>query len=242
MKNIVKKISPFVFIFLLISCDRETIKVSDSITEVKVNVGDYSGVKVSDAFTVYLTFDDNEESIVVEANANLQSSIIVEKDDDYLRIKVKNNTNIKGDAVMNVYISTASINEIYAAGATQVVLNNQWVNPISKIELSGASNLMGEIEMEELELNASGASNVDLYGSLGSLKSSLAGSSHLKDFDLNLASLEIDLSGASTASLSVSEVIKVHASGASLLYYKGDAIIEEQELSGSSQVKKISSL
>lgn len=241
MKTITKTIIPLFFILLLLSCNKETIRVTDDITEVEVNISDYDGIKISDAFTVYLNLTEQNKGIVVEANANLHEKIILEKEGTYLRIKIKKNTTIKGEAVMNIYINTPAINEVYATGASEVILNNTWVNTKSKIELSGASRFTGEVNIQALELNLSGASYADLFGSLTSLKASLNGSSNLKDYDLDTASLELQLSGASTSFLSVSDRIKVHASGASVLMYKGDAIIEEQQLSGSSQVKKINS-
>lgn len=222
---------------LLFSCSKETIRVSDRITEVALDIKNYSGIKVSDAFTVFLDFDNQNEGVVIEANENIQNLIIVQIEGDYLRIKLKENTNIKGDAVMNIYLSKRTLNEILVAGASQIILNNTWNNERSKIELSGASNLVGEVTIDELELLASGASNVDLYGNVMMLRASLQGSSNLKDYDLNTSSLEMILSGASNAYLGVSESIKITASGASVLTYKGSAVIEEQNLSGSSQVR-----
>ena len=50
--------------------------------------------------------------------------------------------------------------------------------------------------------------------------------------------LFIDLSGASDAYLTVTELIDIKASGASSLKYKGDALIDHKDLSGASEIIK----
>jgi len=78
---------------------------------------------------------------------------------------------------------------------------------------------------------------LDLFGNTASLNAKLSGSSVLRDYDLNVEHLNIDLSGASEVFLSVNETIDIKGSGASILNYKGSAIVENRELSGSSEVK-----
>ena len=78
----------------------------------------------------------------------------------------------------------------------------------------------------------------NLFGSISSLEAEISGSSDLLDYDLNISNLDINLYGASTAFLSVNESISIKASGASVLNYKGDATIQESELSGSSSIIK----
>src|SRR5690606_41762695 len=104
------------------------------------------------------------------------------------------------------------------------------------IEVSGASDFSEEVIADRLEVDLDGASSIDVAGSVSFLDAELSGSSDLLDFGLDISNLDIDVSGASTAFLSVKETIRVKASGASTLNYKGNATILKSELSGSSQI------
>ena len=82
-----------------------------------------------------------------------------------------------------------------------------------------------------------GASKADIYGNVESLYADLSGASDLRDYDLISERLNIELSGASEAFLSAQESIDIDASGASVLNYKGDAVINHKKLNGSSRLK-----
>jgi hypothetical protein len=59
------------------------------------------------------------------------------------------------------------------------------------------------------------------------------------NYDFNTDYLNINLTGASHASLTVTKKLDVSASGASVLRYKGPGIVNSQNLSGGSQLMKI---
>lgn len=223
---------------LLFSCDRETIRASNTVTTEEVNFSDYSGLRISNAFNAYVTFSDTEEKIEIEANENLHDYIIVAKERNTLVVKFRRNTNLRGNVTLNIYISTGNITNFDVSGASSITLENELVSQNTSIELSGASNFYGEISTSRLELDARGASGIDIFGSTDHLDASLEGSSGLRDYDLAVKHLDIRLSGASDAYLSVAETLDISASGASALNYKGDAAIGRKKLSGASQIIK----
>ncbi len=153
-------------------------------------------------------------------------------------IRLKDHTSVSGKAVMNAYITTKNLSKFNIDGASRLILENQWEVQDGKITISGASDFKGELLADRLQMNLEGASSVNLFGSISSLEAEISGSSDLLDYDLNISNLDINLYGASTAFLSVNESISIKASGASVLNYKGDATIQESELSGSSSIIK----
>ncbi len=220
------------------SCDYEKIYAEGEVTSIKYDINDYNGLRVSDAFHVYVLFSESEEDIRIAANNNLHEKIVVKKDGDELIIRLKDRTSVNGKAVMNAYITTKNLSKFKIDGASRLILENQWEVQDGKITISGASDFKGELLADRLQMNLEGASSVDLFGSISSLEAEISGSSDLLDYDLNISNLNINLYGASTASLSVNESISIKASGASVLNYKGDATIQESELSGSSSIIK----
>lgn len=224
---------------LLTSCDHDTISASDEVSTLDYFIPDYATVRVSSAFNANVTFSDTEESIRIEANENLHNKIIVKREGNALVIKLKPFTNVRGNATLNAYIVTKDISNFDISGASKLTLENQWNISDGRIELSGASNFRGEIETGRLNLDMSGASSLDLYGNASSLDAQLTGSSDIRDFDLSVKDLQLKMSGASEAFLSISESIDIRASGASSLKFKGDATITYKRLTGASEIVKI---
>jgi len=225
-------------LFIFSSCDYEKIYAEGEVTSIKYDINDYNGLRVSDAFHVYVLFSESEEEIRIAANNNLHEKIVVKKDGDELIIRLKDRTSLNGKAVMNAYITTKNLSKFNIDGASRLILENQWEVQDGKITISGASDFKGELLADRLQMNLEGASSVNLFGSISSLEAEISGSSDLLDYDLNISNLDINLYGASTAFLSVNESISIKASGASVLNYKGDATIQESELSGSSSIIK----
>ena len=220
------------------SCDYERIRARGEVTSREFNFSGYTSLKVSDAFNVYVQFSDTEESIVIEANENLQDRIRIDMEGNTLDIRIKDRTSMKGDATLNMYIATKSITEFNITGASKLTLESALVAADADIRLSGASEFEGELNVGRLELDAKGASDIDIFGKVDRLDSSLSGASKLTNYDLAVEILDIHLKGASDAFLSVSKTIDIEASGASKLNYKGEAVIRGIKLSGASEIIK----
>ncbi|MDX1769818.1 MAG: head GIN domain-containing protein [Arenibacter troitsensis] len=223
---------------LFLSCDHEIIRARGEITTREVNITGYSALKVSDAFNVYVQFSDTEEKIEIEANENLHDKIVVEMVDGTLGIRLRNFTSIRGNPTLNAYIVTKRITDFDLSGASKVSLESELLASDVSIELTGASEFTGELDLEQLQVEAGGAAHLDLFGKVDKLDVSLSGASTLKNYDLLAKALDIRLSGASDAYLSVSETIDIDASGASKLRYKGSPVINKVKLSGASEIIK----
>ncbi len=236
MKKVTLIFGLILALVLLNSCDHDTIRASEEVTTLDYSIPKYSDLKVSDAFTIYVTFSDTEESVRIEANDNLQDKIIVKREGDALAIGLKKYTSVRGNATMNAYIVTKDISTFDISGASRLTLENEWLVTDGRIELSGASNFTGEVNSERLYLDMAGASHLDLFGNTASFNAKLSGSSGIRDYDLKVESLKIELTGASEAFLNVNETIDVTASGASFLNYKGNAKVNTINLSGASEI------
>ena len=164
---------------------------------------------MSNAFNAFVTFSETEERIEVEANRNVQDKINVSKEGDLLIVRLDRNTNLRGNVTLNVYITTGNMDRFEASGASNITLENEWIAPEAYIKLSGASGFSGELRTERLQLRTSGASKADIFGSADRLDADLSGSSDLRDYDLAVKQLGIELSGASDAFLTVTDTIDI---------------------------------
>ncbi|RRB04338.1 head GIN domain-containing protein [Larkinella rosea] len=106
------------------------------------------------------------------------------------------------------------------------------------IDISGASTSTIEVDAERVMVDLSGASNVTLTGQAKRLEGEVSGATTLKAYDLKVANATVDLSGASSARMNVTDRLDAEASGASSLTYRGSASIRSNT-SGASSIKSV---
>jgi hypothetical protein len=141
--------------------------------------------------------------------------------------------------VLNVYISARYIDEFTAGGAVYMELMNPLHGKDIEIHLDGASFFRGFLYADEVEAELHGASGMEVNGSTGSFDIDASGASHMEGFGFMTVDLKAHLSGASNATLTVEDELKVTASGASSVLYRGNGVLVSQDLSGASTVVRV---
>jgi hypothetical protein len=127
--------------------------------------------------------------------------------------------------------------EVRVSGASKVSLNLQ-LNQL-KLNTSGASEIHFNLQADQLFMTTSGASDIELIGKANGFEINSSGASKLNAFDFEVATAKISASGASDAKVNVAQQIELSVSGASELYYKGNATIVNQHSSGASKIEKV---
>ncbi len=106
------------------------------------------------------------------------------------------------------------------------------------VQATGASTVRGEISGGNMSFDLSGASGASVKGTTDELKIQATGASNFHGYDLMSTSCRVEATGASDVNISVSKTLDAHASGASSIDYKGEAVITSLDVSGASSVKK----
>lgn len=224
-------------------------------------VGNFTSIKVSSAIDLYLTQSSTNQVAVSANNDENRARIVTEVIGGTLIIRMSDSDSWWSwkkwsDTKAKAYVSINEIDALTASGATNVHFVNKIESPKLKVKLSGASDIKGEIEAgfisieisgasdykgqiaaKSLAIDASGASTIQLSGSVDDLSIDVSGASDAKLFDLNTKGAIVNASGASSASINVSELLKADATGASSIYYKGEARVQETRNSGASSIK-----
>jgi Putative auto-transporter adhesin, head GIN domain len=162
---------------------------------------------------------------------------------DNLSIKVRNNK-LEAKCTRNrwfssrkikLFIEMPEIKSIDLSGASNgKILDFSNIKKIL-IDLSGSSVLELDFPSDQISGELSGSSDLKLFKNVGKVDLELSGASNLYAFEANTITTYLDLSGASEANISVKDFLKVDASGASTVRYKGSPNIEKK-VSGSSKV------
>jgi len=92
----------------------------------------------------------------------------------------------------------------------------------------------GALEMRNGDLNLSGASQLTLDGSAGNLELEASGASKLELAAFSLNDVDLVLSGASQGAVNLSGRLDLDLSGASILYYQGTPQLGRVDISGAS--------
>ncbi|WP_167615340.1 GIN domain-containing protein [Maribellus sediminis] len=226
---------------LFTSCEKDHFDVipSAKVTTTDFSVSGVSQLAISDVFHVYVNFSETEESVQVEANENLHSFIEMNQTGDRLSVGLKKNTNISGAPVLNVYITTTSLSKVLAEGAASVEFRDALLNDQVEIELTGASRFKGSLGTETLTALIEGASKMEVDGLCTSFHIDATGACEMTGFSFICNNLKADLDGGSKISLTVEQKLDVTARGASKVYYKGNGVIEYQNLKDASEIIKI---
>ncbi len=179
---------------------------------------DVSGFSKIDAGgAVSLQIDAQKEfSVEIQADDNLLSFIKTEVSGDTLKISVKDKVSSKSKIL--VKISMPTVTSLNISGASSAVVSNAKADSV-ELEASGASKIKINGETSDLKIESTGASGVDAEG-------------------LAAANAKVSASGASSATVSVSNNLIADASGASSIYYTGDPKNVVPNSSGVSSIKQ----
>lgn len=245
---------------LQIQAQQKTALVYDNNAQVR-KVPNFNAIKVSSAIDVYLTQSNSNKVAVSATSDEIRDQIITEVEDGVLIIRLGNNGtwfNWKkwGNYKTKAYVSITDIYAISASGACDINIIDKIESPKLRIKLSGASDLKGDInagelfmdlygasssknkvEAKSIYINAEGASNNELSGSVDDLSVVASGASDVKLSNLISKGAILKASGASNIYVTVTELLKANASGASHINYKGNPMIKESNHTGASNIK-----
>jgi hypothetical protein len=178
-------------------------------------VRDFKAVDVSGIFQVEIVAQKDFD-VRVEADENLLPYIKTEVNDGVLEISTTKR--IKSSSGLKVRISAPDIN---------------------KLEVSGVAKVsVADLKNNNLELETSGASKVNLAGETEKLSVDVSGASNIDAENLKTRTATVDASGASKVSVFATESVRTDASGASRITYSGGASDVIKKTSGASSVSE----
>lgn len=212
--------------------------VRDDNVQVRAIKG-FTGIEVSGAISLYLS-QGNEEAVAVSAGSDEDAASI--------RTELKNGvlyiTPAKGgwkgwsSRRMKAYVTFKTLKRIEASGACNIRLTDGLKLDRLEIEMSGASDFSGKVQVEMLRLVASGASRITVSGEADKTQMESSGASDIKGYDLRSDYCKVNASGASAIHLTVNKEIDASASGGSGIYYKGQGLVRDSNISGGATFKK----
>lgn len=204
-------------------------------------VSGFTAIEISGAIDLYLA-QGNEDAVAVSASSNdIADHIRTELRDNVLKIYFENKgwnwkswTNTK----MKAYVTVANLKRIEVSGACNVRTTGVLKLSDLMVEMSGASDFLGQVSLQNLKMELSGACSVKMSGVADKATISLSGASSMKSYDLKVDYCKLDASGASDIRITINKELNARASGGSSINYKGEGLIRDISSSGAASVKR----
>jgi hypothetical protein len=214
--------------------------VYDANAEVR-SVSGFKGIKVSQAITLYLSQGTDEAVAVSAEKEETKKKIVTEVKNGILHISLGDKKFFGvsfRDEKIKAYVTVKDISSLEASGACNVRIDGTLKSDQLKVELSGASDLRGAIQVKSLDLEASGAARIRLTGHADKADLELSGASDFKEFEFTADQCKLHVSGAGRIEITVTKELEAEASGGSVVRYKGDPSTKKLETSGGASIKK----
>ncbi|MGH4023389.1 MAG: head GIN domain-containing protein [Pseudonocardiaceae bacterium] len=202
----------------------------------------FSGVSrldVGATFTVRVTTGEPGQA-TIRMDDNLTDLVDATVVGDELRLGLKPGASVR-NASLSAEVTVASLDRLTADGVSHVTLGSTISGEQLQFDVGGSSQVTGVVRVAQALASASGTSTLELSGNAGRLDLSGAGTSTMRMPELTVRDLDVELSGASCATVAVSDTLTARTSGASALRYSGAPRINQDETSGLSSIAPQSS-
>jgi hypothetical protein len=232
-----KILSVITFSLLVMATNAQ--QINDPNVEVRPLKG-FNSIKISNAIDLYLS-QGNEEAVAVSADKeSLRNHIKTSVEGGVLKIWYENTGDgfKMGNRKLKAYVSVKDLIRLEASGASDVVIAGKLTGNELSIDMHGASDIKGSVDLKALNLKLSGASDATISGKVVTLKVDANGASDLKGYELETDNCTAEATGASDIKITVNKELSARASGASGVYYKGSGVIRDIKTSGASSISK----
>jgi hypothetical protein len=224
-------------LFVILFLSSPLISVGQDVVETR-DVGSFSAIDASGVFKVFLTQGD-ETIVEIETREDVMDRVEATVKGGVLVLSTKGNTR---NARIVARVTTPSIDKIKMSGASNLVGQNEIQSPELNINVSGASKLELALNTGSLETRGSGAVNITLSGWAEYHNIVMSGASQLRARELETNTTMINVSGASNARVWAKEMLDVKGSGTSRVSYEADPNSRRVNLSGTASVNEIKAM
>ncbi|MEP2026976.1 MAG: DUF2807 domain-containing protein [Reichenbachiella sp.] len=198
---------------------------------------DFDEIEVGGIYDVYIAQGD-EYSIEVKGRERYKRDVLIKKYGNVLEIDMAGRKwdllkDLDNDLRLDVFITMPGLEKINSKGLSYFEIKDFEVDDL-EIDLSGASSAEMNLDAKELKIYLNGASSLELEGQSEYMEVDVSGASSLKAYNHKTESAEVSASGASNAKVNASKRLSVDANGLSTVRYEGDPdvnILNEDELS-----------
>ena len=198
---------------VIVGCSRPGIK-GDGVSKTEQRpISDFSALAVTGAYQI--KWSSGKPALNISTDQNLLPLIKTVVSDNTLEIDWEQN--LRPTKGITIILSSASLADVKLNGAVSLTAN----------QLSG----------HDLKLESNGASEIIVDGSVTNLEANLAGASKLNAKSLQTQTATLTLEGACYGDVTVKDTLDATISGAGLLTYSGNPKSVEKKVNGAGSIR-----
>lgn len=207
------------FVVLASACNNDKcISGKGEIVSEQRNVEDFTKIELQGEFKVVLT-QDSFSTMRVIAPENIVQQVKSRVSGNILSIKM--DKQICDSTVVELVLSSKNWESIIATGSSDISGGNLINANNLDINLSGVSKINLNLIVSRLKTQASGSSEISLSGQCRQHIIDLSGSNKIQAFGFVVSDYKIESSGKSKLDINVLSNLEVKTSGVSEISYKG---------------------
>lgn len=193
------------------------IRGNGEVTKQLLKVGNFTAIRIDGAATIILNQGD-EYLVEVETDSNIQEFVDVKVNSSTLSFGFKTKK-IKKYTVLKYYVTAPTYKKLKISGASDVNSGNTLTGENLILNVSGASDIDLTVDYKSIITKISGASDITLVGKANSSIIESSGASDFHGKKLETISTAVKASGASTCFVNAKSSLTYEVSGASDVKY-----------------------
>jgi hypothetical protein len=215
---------------LLSSCKKGGVfcyKGDGNITTQDRSVSAFTEIALSDIGSVYVE-QAPAYSVAVETSANLQDIIKTEVKGSTLEIKTKKGKCIKGDPVLNIYVTSPNIEGLSISGSGNIYASRYISTSEIDLSISGSGDIsLDSLSTNELTASISGSGNIYAEGTdtMSYEDLSISGSGSITTLNYPALSVKTSISGSGSCKVYAIDKLETSISGSGNVVYRGTPVL-----------------
>jgi hypothetical protein len=202
-------------------------------------VSNFTAITSSGSFNVFVKMDGNE-SVRVEANADVINDIETVVEGSTLRIGVKDNwqSRHRDFGRVNIYVEAKSLSALTNSGSGAIKVDGNISAGNFKATLSGSGDISTGVKSDELRAVISGSGSIKLWGGTSTANFVITGSGEIDGKKLKTGSSSAVITGSGNVYVAADRTVSAHITGSGSLIYSGSANVTDSHYTGSGRVSK----
>jgi hypothetical protein len=201
-----------------------------------LRMADFQSVEISGAIDADISRSDTF-STSITADDNLIDYVTVDKTGSKFSLGFNGPVCLE-NATIKAEIAMPTLENLNIQGASHAIVSGFKLSQPVSMELSGASTLDGSLNADRMKLRAQGASRTNLRGSVNVAELQAQGACEFNLGALAIDTADVELEGASRATINAQRRLDYALRGASHLRYQGNPNIGRCNVTGASSVTK----
>lgn len=206
-----------------------------SVREAKVKP--YDEIKVSGPVKLILR-QDSTFNVNIQADSNLVDKIKAEVSGHQIEVKLDAEQYCGKDSII-VSLGIGALKKIEASGASRIYTSSAINVTDLDLDLSGATQLNLAVNAGKLTTKTDGAAKLNLTGQAGVFVLTSKGALDMDAFSFITGKYDLNLEGVAKLNINVLNDLKVKATGAVDIHYKGNPKDIKEDKTGTYKLEKV---